>query len=96
MKKYQSLQSLDDARKELITCRLNDLVTDVFEEKKIEVLVNILPNGTPMKDDGGKILTVGFFVRNVFCRYINVKDDSPAKMFMRCSEVLYQMLTQGD
>ena len=67
-----------------------------FEEKKIEVLVNILPNGTPMKDDGGKILTEGFFVRNVFCRYINVKDDSPAKMFMRCSEILYQMLTQGD
>ena len=88
MKKLQGLQSVEDTRKELITCRLNDLVTDVFEEKK--------PNGTPMKDDGGKILTVGFFVRNVFCRYINVKDDSPAKMFMRCSEVLYQMLTQGD
>ena len=96
MKNIQGLQSVEDTRKELITCRLNDLVTDVFEEKKIEVLVNILPNGTPMKDDGGKILTVGFFVRNVFCRYINVKDDSPAKMFMRCSEILYQMLTQGD
>lgn len=96
MKKIQGLLTVEDTRKELITCRLNDLVTDVFEEKKIEVLVNILPNGTPMKDDGGKILTVGFFVRNVFCRYINVKDDSPAKMFMRCSEVLYQMLTQGD
>ena len=96
MKKIQGLQSVEDTRKELITCRLNDLVTDVFEEKKIEVLVNILPNGTPMKDDGGKILTVGFFVRNVFCRYIDVKDDSPAKMFMRCSEILYQMLTQGD
>lgn len=92
----ENLKSIADSQKELITCRLNDLVTDVFEEKKIEVLVNILPNGTPMKDDGGKILTVGFFVRNVFCRYINVKDDSPAKMFMRCSEVLYQMLTQGD
>lgn len=92
----ENLKSIADSQKELITCRLNDLVTDVFEEKKIEVLVNILPNGTPMKDDGGKILTVGFFVRNVFCRYINVKDDSPAKMFMRCSEVLYQMLKQGD
>lgn len=92
----ENLKSIADSQKELITCRLNDLVTDVFEEKKIEVLVNILPNGTPMKDDGGKILTVGFFVRNVFCRYINVKDDSPAKMFMRCSEILYQMLTQGD
>lgn len=96
MKKIQGLQSVEDTRKELITCRLNDLVTDVFEEKKIEVLVNILPNGTPMKDDGGKILTVGFFIRNVFSRYIDVKDDSPAKMFMRCSEILYQMLTQGD
>lgn len=92
----ENLKSIADSQKELITCRLNDLVTDVFEEKKIEVLVNILPNGTPMKDDGGKILTVGFFVRNVFCRYIDVKDDSPAKMFMRCSEILYQMLTQGD
>ena len=96
MKNIQGLQNVEDTRKELITCRLNDLVTNVFEEKKIEVLVNILPNGTPMKDDGGKILTVGFFVRNVFCRYIDVKDDSPAKMFMRCSEILYQMLTQGD
>lgn len=92
----ENLKSIADFQKELITCRLNDLVTDVFEEKKIEVLVNILPNGTPMKDDGGKILTVGFFVKNAFCRYINVKDDSPAKMFMRCSEILYQMLTQGD
>lgn len=92
----ENLKSIADSQKELITCRLNDLVTDVFEEKKIEVLVNIMPNGTPMKDDGGKILTVGFFVRNVFCRYIDVKDDSPAKMFMRCSEILYQMLTQGD
>lgn len=96
MKNIQGLQNVEDTRKELITCRLNDLLTNVFEEKKIEVLVNILPNGTPMKDDGGKILTVGFFVRNVFCRYIDVKDDSPAKMFMRCSEILYQMLTQGD
>lgn len=92
----ENLKSIADSQKELIICRLNDLVTDVFEEKKIEVLVNILPNGTPMKDDSGKILTVGFFVRNVFCRYIDVKDDSPAKMFMRCSEILYQMLTQGD
>ena len=49
-----------------------------------------------MAEDGGKILTVGFFIRNVFCRYIDVKDDSPAKMFMRCSEILYQMMTQGD
>lgn len=92
----ENLKSIADSQKELITCRLNNLVTDVFEEKKIEILVNILPNGTPMKDDGGKILTVGFFIRNVFCRYIDVKDDSPAKMFMRCSEILYQMLTQGD
>ena len=96
MKKYQSLQTVDDTRKELVVCALNDLVMDAFKDNGIEVLVNILPNGTPMKDDGGKILNVGFFVRNVFCRYINVKDDSPAKMFMRCSEVLYQMLTQGD
>ena len=96
MKKIQGLQSVEDTRKELITCRLNDLVTDVFEEKKIEVLVNIQPDGKPMAEDGGKILTVGFFIRNVFCRYIDVKDDSPAKMFMRCSEILYQMLTQGD
>ena len=96
MKKIQGLQSVEDTRKELITCRLNDLVTDVFEEKKIEVLVNIQPDGKPMAEDGGKILTVGFFIRNVFCRYIDVKDDSPAKMFMRCSEILYKMLTQGD
>lgn len=92
----ENLKSIADSQKELITCRLNDLVTDVFEEKKIEVLVNIQPNGKPMAEDGGKILTVGFFIRNVFCRYIDVKDDSPAKMFMRCSEILYQMLTQGD
>ena len=96
MKKIQGLQSVEDTRKELITCRLNDLVTDVFEEKKIEVLVNILPSGRPIANADGKIFSIGFFVSGRLCRYINVKEDSPAKMFMRCSEILYQMLTQGD
>lgn len=94
MKKYQSLQTVDDTRKEIVVCALNDLVMEAFKDKGIEILVNILPNGSPMNDDGGKILTVGFYVKKVFCRYINVKDDSPAKMFMRCSEILYQMLKE--
>lgn len=90
----ENLKSIADSQKELITCRLNDLVTDVFEEKKIEVLVNILPSGRPIADADGKIISVGFFVSGRLCRYINVKDDSPAKMFMRCSEILYQMLKE--
>ena len=96
MKKIQGLQSVEDTQEELVVCFLNDLVMDAFKDNSIEVLVNIQPDGKPMAEDGGKILTVGFFIRNVFCRYIDVKDDSPAKMFMRCSEILYKMLTQGD
>lgn len=96
MKKYQSLQTVDDTRKELVVCALNDLVMDAFKDNGIEVLVNILPNGTPMKDDGGKILTVGFFKDSHFEKYISVKDDSPAILFKRCSEVLYQMLEKEE
>lgn len=96
MKKIQGLQSVEDTQKELVVCCLNDLVMDAFKDNGIEILVNIQPDGKPMAEDGGKILTVGFFIRNVFSRYIDVKDDSPAKMFMRCSEILYKMLTQGD
>lgn len=96
MKNIQGLHSVEDTQKELVVCCLNDLVMDAFKDNGIEILVNIQPDGKPMAEDGGKILTVGFFIRNVFCRYIDVKDDSPAKMFMRCSEILYKMLTQGD
>ena len=96
MKKIQGLVTVEDKQKELVVCCLNDLVMGAFKDNSIEVLVNIQPDGKPMAEDGGKILTVGFFIRNVFCRYIDVKDDSPAKMFMRCSEILYKMLTQGD
>lgn len=96
MKKIQGLHSVEDTQKEIVVYCLNELVMDAFKDKKFEVLVNIQPDGKPMAEDGGKILTVGFFIRNVFSRYIDVKDDSPAKMFMRCSEILYQMLTQGD
>lgn len=96
MKNIQGLHSVEDTQKELVVCFLNDLVMDAFKDNSIEVLVNIQPDGKPMAEDGGKILTVGFFIRNVFSRYIDVKDDSPAKMFMRCSEILYKMLTQGD
>ena len=96
MKNIQGLHSVEDTQKEIVVCCLNDLVMDAFKDNGIEVLVNIQPDGKPMAEDGGKILTVGFFIRNVFCRYIDVKDDSPAKMLMRCSEILYQMLTQGD
>ena len=96
MKNIQGLHSVEDTQKEIVVCCLNDLVMDAFKDNGIEVLVNIQPDGKPMAEDGGKILTVGFFIRNVFCRYIDVKDDSPAKMFMRCSEILYKMLTQGD
>lgn len=96
MKNIQGLHSVEDTQKELVVCCLNDLVMDAFKDNGIEILVNIQPDGKPMAEDGGKILTVGFFIRNVFSRYIDVKDDSPAKMFMRCSEILYQMLTQGD
>ena len=85
-----------DERKELAVCRLNDLVTDVFETSRIELLVNIMQDGKPMKDDGGKILTVGFFRNNQFERYICVKEDSPAVLFKRCSEVLYQMLEKEE
>lgn len=96
MKNIQGLHSVEDTHKELVVCCLNDLVMDAFKDNGIEILVNIQPDGKPMAEDGGKILTVGFFIRNVFSRYIDVKDDSPAKMFMRCSEILYKMLTQGD
>ena len=96
MKNIQGLHSVEDIQKEIVVYCLNDLVMDAFKDNGIEVLVNIQPDGKPMAEDGGKILTVGFFIRNVFCRYIDVKDDSPAKMFMRCSEILYKMLTQGD
>ena len=96
MKKIQGLVTGEDTQKELVVYCLNELVMDAFKDKEFEVLVNIQPDGKTMAEDGGKILTVGFFVRNVFCRYIDVKDDSPAKMFMRCSEILYKMLTQGD
>lgn len=96
MKNIQGLHSVEDTQKELVVCCLNDLVMDAFKDNGIEILVNIQPDGKPMAEDGGKILTVGFFIRNVFSRYIDVKDDSPAKMFMRCSEILYKMLTQGD
>lgn len=88
-------RSIDD-RKEIAVCRLNDLVTDVFETSRIELLVNIMTDGKPMKDDGGKILTVGFFKDSHFERYISVKDDSPAVLFKRCSEVLYQMLEKEE
>lgn len=88
-------RSIDD-RKEIAVCRLNDLVTDVFETSRIELLVNITSDGKPMKDDGGKILTVGFFKDNHFEKYISVKDDSPAVLFKRCSEVLYQMLEKEE
>ena len=96
MKNIQGLHSVEDTQKEIVVYRLNELVMDAFKDKEFEVLVNIQPDGKPMAEDGGKILTVGFFIRNVFSRYIDVKDDSPAKMFMRCSEILYKMLTQGD
>ena len=96
MKNIQGLHSVEDTQKEIVVYCLNELVMDAFKDKEFEVLVNIQTDGKPMAEDGGKILTVGFFIRNVFCRYIDVKDDSPAKMFMRCSEILYKMLTQGD
>lgn len=96
MKNIQRLHSVEDIKKEIVVYCLNELVMDAFKDKEFEVLVNIQPDGKPMAEDGGKILTVGFFIRNVFSRYIDVKDDSPAKMFMRCSEILYKMLTQGD
>lgn len=96
MKKIQGLHSVEDTQKEIVVYCLNELVMDAFKDKEFEVLVNIQPDGKPMTEDGGKILTVGFFIRNVFSRYIDVKDDSPAKMFMRCSEILYKMLIQGD
>ena len=96
MKKIQGLQSVEDTQKEIVVYCLNELVMDAFKDREFEVLVNIQPDGKPMAEDGGKILTVGFFIRNVFSRYIDVKDDSPSKMFMRCSEILYKMLTQGD
>lgn len=96
MKNIQRLHSVEDIKKEIVVYCLNELVMDAFKDKEVEVLVNIQPDGKPMAEDGGKILTVGFFIRNVFSRYIDVKDDSPAKMFMRCSEILYKMLTQGD
>ena len=85
-----------DERKELAVCRLNDLVTDIFEDSCIELIVNVHPDGKPMKDDGGKILTVGFFKDNHFEKYISVKDDSPAILFKRCNEVLYQMLEKEE
>ena len=72
--------------------RLNDLVTDVFEERGIELLVNVMPNGKPIKDDGEKILSVGFYIRKNLAKYICVKDDGPAKVFLRCSEILFQIL----
>lgn len=96
MKNIQRLHSVEDTQKEIVVYCLNELVMDAFKDKEFEVLVNIQPDGKPMAEDGGKILTVGFFIRNVFSRYIDVKDDSPEKMFMRCSEILYKMLTQGD
>lgn len=96
MKNIQGLHSVEDTQKEIVVYCLNELVMDAFKDKEFEVLVNIQPDGKPMAEDGGKILTVGFFIRNVFSRYIDVKDDSPAKMFMRCCEILYKMLTQGD
>lgn len=96
MTKIQGLVTVEDKQKEIVVYCLNELVMDAFKDKEFEVLVNIQPDGKPMTEDGGKILTVGFFIRNVFSRYIDVKDDSPAKMFMRCSEILYKMLTQGD
>lgn len=96
MKNIQGLHSVEDTQKEIVVYCLNELVMDAFKDKEFEILVNIQPDGKPMAEDGGKILTVGFFIRNVFSRYIDVKDDSPAKIFMRCSEILYQMLTQGD
>lgn len=96
MKNIQGLHSVEDTQKEIVVYCLNELVMDAFKDKEFEVLVNIQPDGKPMAEDGGKILTVGFFIRNVFSRCIDVKDDSPAKMFMRCSEILYKMLTQGD
>ena len=96
MKNIQGLHSVEDTQKEIVVYCLNELVMDAFKDKEFEGLVNIQPDGKPMAEDGGKILTVGFFIRNVFSRYIDVKDDSPAKMFMRCSEILYKMLTQGD
>lgn len=96
MKNIQGLHSVEDTQKEIVVYCLNELVMDAFKDREFEVLVNIQPDGKPMAEDGGKILTVGFFIRNVFSRYIDVKDDSPAKMFMRCSEILYKMLTQGD
>lgn len=89
--------SAEDTRKELAVVRLNDLVTDVFEDRKLELLVNILPNGKPMQNDEEKIITVGFFVENKFRTYINVKDDNAAKTFIRCSEILYHILEkEGD
>ena len=86
----------EDCKKEMVVVRLNDLVTDVFEERGIELLVNIDSEGKPIKDDGGKILTVGFFISNRFYRYIRVGDDSPAKLFKRCSEVLYEILKKEE
>lgn len=85
-----------DERKELAVCRLNDLVIDIFEDSCIELIVNVHPDGKPIKDDGGKILTVGFFKDSHFEKYISVKDDSPAVLFKRCSEVLYQMLEKEE
>ncbi len=88
--------SAEDTKKELAVVRLNDLVTDVFEDRKLELLVNILPNGKPMQNDEEKIITVGFFVENKFERYINVAGDSAAKVFMRCSEILYSILKKEE
>ena len=85
-----------DERKELAVCRLNDLVIDIFEDSCIELIVNVHPDGKPIKNDGEKILTVGFFKDNHFEKYISVKDDSPAILFKRCSEVLYQMLEKEE
>ena len=82
-------------RKELIVVRLNHLVSDAFPDSNIELVVNVLPNGKPMENDRGEIHSVGFFLCNLMCHYICVKDDTPAKMFLRCSQCLYEMTKNG-
>lgn len=86
------MNNVQESQKELIVCRLNDLVTDVYGDAELELIVNIDFDGRPYDYVCNKIKTVGIFSHKNLVHYIDVNDDSPNKVFLRLSEILYKTL----
>ena len=80
-----------DLQKELIVYRLNDLLAEVYKDYELSLIVNVDFQGKPFENFEG-IKSVGLFKGKNLINYIDIKDDTPEKVFLRLSEIIYKTL----